>query len=63
MSAALLMAFVALLCAGGSFAVWRRATRSEASVYRNRIAATMLGAGALILTGYAIALVYWQSVP
>lgn len=62
MTAAILMALVALACAGGALYVFRRATHSEASVYRNRIAATMLGAGAIILAGFAFALHSWSKV-
>ncbi len=60
MTAPLLMALVALLCAGGAAALFVRATPSEASVYRHRIAATMLAAGALILAGFAWALYSWS---
>lgn len=60
MTAAILMAIVALACAGGAFYVFRRSTHSEASIYRNRIAATMLAAGAMILIAYAFALHSWS---
>lgn len=60
MPAAILMAIVALACAGGALYVARRTTHSEASVYRNRIAGTMLGAGAIILIAYAFALYSWN---
>jgi len=53
MTAPLLMALVALLCAGGALTFFLKPTRSEASVYRHRIAATMLAAAALILAGSA----------
>ncbi len=59
MSAPLVMALVALTCAVGGAVLFMRATPSEASVYRNRIAATMLAAGALILAGFAFALNSW----
>ena len=62
MNAALLMAIVALLCGGGAFVLFMRATRSDASVYRNRIAATMLAGAGLILLAYAYALHSWRTV-
>ena len=61
MSAPVVMALVALACAVGGAVLFTRATPSEASVYRNRIAATMLAAGALILAGFAFALNSWGS--
>ncbi len=56
MSSALIMIGVALLCALGAVFLFFRPTRSEAAVYRNRIAATMLAAAALALVGSAWAL-------
>ncbi len=47
------MAGVALLCAVGAIFVLVQSTPSEAAVYRNRIAATMLTAAAIILAGSA----------
>lgn len=61
MSAPVLMALVALLCGVGAYLFFARATRSEASVYRNRIAATMLAAAAIILIAYAYALHSWRT--
>ncbi len=43
------------LALAAAFAVTRRAA-DEAGVYRRRIAGTMLGAGAVILGGFAFAL-------
>jgi hypothetical protein len=60
-SAPLVMALVATLCAIGAGLLVARPTRSEAAVYRHRIAATMLGAGALILFGFAWALHSWDA--
>ena len=59
MTGAIIMFVVAIVCAGGAWWVFARSTHSEASVYRNRIAATMLAAGALILAGFAAALLSW----
>ena len=56
MSSALIMAAVALICAALAIFLFVRTSRSEAAVYRNRIAATMLAAAALILAGFAWAL-------
>lgn len=58
--APLVMAAVAGLAGLGAFFFMRRATTSEASVYRNRIAAAMLGAAALTLGGFAFALYSWS---
>lgn len=56
-----IMAIVALLAAAAGIAVLLRRTGSEASVYRHRIAGTMLVALSIILAGYAIALRSWSS--
>ena len=56
MSAPLIMVGVALVCALGAAFLFLRPTRSEAAVYRHRIAATMLAAAALTLVGSAWAL-------
>jgi len=61
MTAPLLMALVALLCATGVIVLVLRQTTTEASVYRHRIAATMLAAAAIILTAYAWALHSWDA--
>ena len=58
-SAPAIMALVALACAILATALVLRATPTEHSVYRNRIAATMLAAGAIILAGFAYALNSW----
>ena len=63
MSAPLLMALVAALCGLGALVLFLRATPSEASVYRHRIAATMLATGALTLAGFAWALHSWDTAP
>lgn len=55
----LVMAIVAtVLALAAAYVVTRRA-RSEAGVYGRRIAGTMLGAGAVILGGFAAALSGW----
>ena len=61
MSAALIMGGVAILCGILAVMIFRRATPTEAAVYRNRIAATMLAAGAIILVAYALALHRWDA--
>ncbi len=60
MTAPLLMAFVALICATGAATLAMRPAPTEAAVYRHRIAATMLAAAAIILTAYAWALHSWD---
>jgi len=61
MSGALIMALVALVCAAGAVFLFLRAAPGEASVYRNRIAATMLTAAAMILAAYAWTLHGWDA--
>ena len=61
MSAPLVMAIVALIAGAGAIFFMARRTTSEASVYRNRIAGTMLAAAALTLGGFAWALHSWAS--
>ena len=61
MSGALIMGGVAMLCAAGALILLRRATPTEASIYRNRIATTMLAAAAIILAAYALALHRWDA--
>ncbi|MBA4771673.1 MAG: hypothetical protein H2054_01020 [Sphingomonas sp.] len=56
LSAPLIMALVAGALALAAALVVTRRTRSEAGVYGRRIAGTMLGAGAVILGGFAFAL-------
>ena len=58
-SAPLVMAVVALLVLGGTAFTLTRPATSEAALYRRRIAGTMLGAGAIILGGFAFALSSW----
>ena len=62
MSSPLLMALVATLCAVGALVLFLRPTPSEASVYRHRIAATMLAGAAMTLAGFAWALHSWDAV-
>ena len=54
--APIIMYAVAAACGAGAAVVVTRPARSEAAVYARRIAATMLGAMALILTVYATAM-------
>ena len=61
MSASLIMAAVAILCAALALIIFKLPTPSEAAVYRARVAATMLGAAALILAFYAFALHRWDA--
>ena len=58
-SAPLVMAIVALLALAAAAYTFTRPAASEAAVYRQRIAGTMLGAGAIILGGFAFALSSW----
>ena len=58
-SAPLVMAVVALLVLGGTAFTLTRPATSDAALYRRRIAGTMLGAGAIILGGFAFALSSW----
>ncbi len=58
-SAPVVMAIVALLALAGAAFTMTRPTANEAAVYRQRIAGTMLGAGAIILGGFAYALSSW----
>lgn len=60
MTAAIIMFAVALVCGSIAFWLFARTARTDASVYRNRIGATMLGAGAIILVAYAAALWSWS---
>ena len=60
MGGAYLMFAVAAVCAIGGVVWFLKPTKSDASVYRHRIGATMLIGAAMILTGYAIALVTWS---
>ena len=62
MTAPLLMALVALLCAAGAVTFYLRPAPNDASIYRHRIAATMLAAGALILAGFAWTLHSWDAL-
>lgn len=60
-SAPVIMALVALLAGGAGIAVFVRAAPSEASVYRHRIAGTMLVSLSAILFAYAWALHSWSA--
>lgn len=60
MGGAYLMFGVAALCAVLGVVWFLKPAKSDASVYRHRIGATMLIGAAMILTGYAIALVSWS---
>jgi hypothetical protein len=62
MTAPLIMALVALACASGAAVFMLRPAKSEASIYRHRIAATMLTAGAIILAAYAWTLHRWDAL-
>ncbi len=62
MTAPLLMALVALLCGGGAAILYLRPARSEASIYRHRIGATMLAAAAIILAAFAWTLHGWDAL-
>ena len=60
-TAVILMAIIALLCLVGGGALGFKRTASQAAVYRNRIAATMLGAAGIVLFGYALTLRAWDA--
>jgi multisubunit Na+/H+ antiporter MnhG subunit len=60
-SGALIMAGVAMLCTAAAIALFRRPTPTDASVYRNRIAATMLLAAGIMLAVYARTLHHWDA--
>ena len=62
LTAPLVMAAVALVCAGGAAILFVRPAKSEASIYRHRIAATMLAAGAIILAACAWTLHSWDAL-
>ncbi len=62
-TAPVLMSLVALVCGIAAALIALRATPTEAAVYRNRIAATMLAAAAMILAGFAFALQSWSVAP
>ncbi len=62
MTAPLIMMLVALACAIGAVTFFLRAAPNEASIYRHRIAATMLAAGAIILAGFAWMLHRWDAL-
>lgn len=55
----LVMAVVAGLLAAAALYVVARPSRAEGAVYVKRIVGTMLGAGAIILGGFALALSSW----
>jgi len=61
MTAPLIMALVALVCAAGAVTLFLRPAPSEASIYRHRIAATMMAAGAIILAAFAWTLHHWDA--
>lgn len=60
MGGVILMFAVAALCAVLAVVWFLKPARSEASVYRHRIGATMLMGGAMVLTVFAIALLTWS---
>jgi hypothetical protein len=62
MTAPLIMMLVALVCAGGAVTFFLRPAKSDASIYRHRIAATMLAAGAIILAAFAWTLHSWDAL-
>jgi hypothetical protein len=62
MTAPLIMALVALVCAAGAVTLFLRPAPSEASIYRHRITATMLAAGAIILAAFAWTLHHWDAL-
>jgi hypothetical protein len=62
MTAPLIMALVALVCAAGAVTLFLRPAPSKASIYRHRITATMLAAGAIILAAFAWTLHHWDAL-
>ncbi len=58
-TAPVVMGLVATILAIATVAVLTRPARTEPAVYGRRIAGTMLGAGAIILGGFALALQSW----
>jgi hypothetical protein len=58
-----IMASVALLCAAGAVTIVLLPIRGPAVTYFKRIAATMLGAGAMLLAMFAFAIHSWSVVP
>ena len=60
-AASIIMGIVALLAGIGGFVVFGRRTPSEASVYRHRIAGTVLLALSASLAIYAFALHGWEA--
>ena len=54
-----IMAIVATVLALAAIYMITRPARSEPAIYGRRIAGTMLGAGAIILGGFAYALSSW----
>ncbi len=58
-TAPVIMGLVAVAALAGTVVTLTRPAASEAGVYRRRIAGTMLGAGAIILGGFAYALSSW----
>ena len=55
-----LMFGVAALCAVGGGVWLLKPSKSDASVYRHRIGGTMLIGAAMVLTGFAVALLTWS---
>lgn len=60
-SGALIMAGVAALCTVAAIWLFSRPTPTAASVYRNRIASTMLLAAGIMLAVYAWTLHLWDA--
>lgn len=58
-TAPVIMGLVAVAALAGTVFTLTRPAASEAAMYRRRIAGTMLGAGAIILGGFAYALWSW----
>lgn len=55
----LVMGIVAALLAAGAAYVVMRPSQAEGAAYIKRIVGTMLGAGAITLGGFAVALASW----
>lgn len=58
-TAPVIMALVAVAALAAAAVTLTRPATSDAAIYRRRIAGTMLGAGAVILGGFAFALGSW----